>query len=218
MQSGALQQKAWELAARARVQNVPRLVPAALRAAGLQPQDERGIAAVLDAYNHANPVNILALRCVALHMAGGLHSGAATHAAAWQPPVEAKPLPPIINPQDMPQPVRELAMLLTDRGPSASPSTLWPSLYRHLAHWPAFLGYASVLVVPRFAEIDAAAATLRAQVEETARELAPRMTPPAEIEKPAAAQRERLQAAITQFTGRIPEMAVIGNLLQDALP
>jgi hypothetical protein len=72
--------------------------------------------------------------------------------------------------------------------------------------------------VPRFGEIDAAAATLRAQVEEAARELAARMTPPAEIEKPAAAQRERLQGAITQFTGRIPEMAVIGNLLQDALP
>jgi hypothetical protein len=217
MKSGALQQKAWELAARARVANVPRLVPAALRAAGLQPEDARGIAAVLDAYNHANPVNILAVRCVALHLAGAVRSASAPLATPWQPPAEARPLPPMIGPQEMAQPVRELAMLLTDRGPTAAPSTLWPSLYRHLAHWPAFLGYASVLVVPRFGEIDAAAAALRSQVEEAARELAARMTPPAHIDKPAAAQRERLQAAITQFTGRIPEMVVIGNLLQEAL-
>ena len=114
--------------------------------------------------------------------------------------------------------VRELALLLTDRGASAPPSTLWPSLYRHLAHWPAFLGYASVLVAPRFAEIDAVSARLRQQIEAAAAELATRMTPPPGLPAPAGEQRQRLQAAIDQFSPRIPEMVVIGGVLRRALP
>jgi hypothetical protein len=220
MRSGALQQRAWALAAQASAGAVPRLARPALRAVGLQRGDERGIAAVLDAYNRANPVNILAVRCIALHLAGAVPAAPTQQRAAsgWEPPPEPAALPPMIDPQAMVPAVRELAMLLTDRGPTATPSPLWPSLYRHLAHWPAFLGYASVLVMPRFDPIDAAATRLRAQMDEAARELAARMHAPAAFEKPAAAERARLQDAIDRFSSRIPEMVVIGGLLRSALP
>lgn len=216
LRSGALQRQAWALAAQARVDAVPP-APAALQAAGLGAEDRRAIGVVLAAYNRANPVNILALRCIALHLAGGMAVAGPPEPVPWEPPPAPGPLPPMIDPQAMTPDVRALAMLLTDRGPTATPSTLWPSLYRHLAHWPAFLAHASELVVPRFAAIDRAAALLRTQAESAARELAARTVAPPDIEPPAAAQRERLQAAITQFTGRIPEMVVIGKLLQEAL-
>lgn len=229
LRSGALQRRAWELAAQASIADVPRIPRPALRAVGLRRDDERAIGAVLDAYNRANPVNILAVRCIALHLAGAVtpltaHEPAAGdpatahEAAAWTPPATPAPLPAIIDPQAMSPAVRELAILLTDRVPTNSPSMLWPSLYRHLAHWPAFLGYASVLVLPRFAAIDAAAERLRARVDAAARELAAAMAPPAAIAMPAALQREQLQAAIGQFSRRIPEMVAIGAFLRAALP
>ena len=76
----------------------------------------------------------------------------------------------MVDPQAMDPAVRELAILLSNRGEAAPPSPLWPSLYRHLAHWPALLGYASVVVVPEFAAIDVVAARLRDQVDQAAAE------------------------------------------------
>lgn len=142
---------------------------------------------MLDAYNRANPVNMLVVGCVAQHLAGTVDMAAAAPPAfAWQPP--------------------------------AAPAPLWPSLYRHLTHWPAMLGYASVLVVPEFAAIDASAARLREQGARAAAELARRIVPPRGVAPPAAAQRAGLQSAIDRFSVRIPEMVVIGTLLRRALP
>lgn len=219
MRAGVLQQRAWQLAAGAQIPAERPIPRAALRAAGIACADETAIAAVLDAYNRANPVNIMAVRCLALHLTGRVPAApAARPLPDWQPPPPPAPLPPMIAPPAMTAAVRELALLLTDRGASAPPSTLWPSLYRHLAHWPAFLGYASVLVAPRFAEIDAAATRLRRQIEAAAADLAARMTPPPGQAAPVAEQRQRLQAAIDQFSPRIPEMVVIGGVLRRALP
>lgn len=158
MRAGVLQRKAWSLAQDAVIPHQPAIPAAALRAAGITPDDERHIADVLDAYNRANPVNIMAVRCLSLHLAG--KSSCAADAAswpAWEPPAAPAPLPPMIDPADMSPTVRDLVQLLTDRGRSAAPSPLWPSLYRHLAHWPAFLGYAAVVIPPAFDAIDAAA-------------------------------------------------------------
>jgi len=136
----------------------------------------------------------------------------------WQAPPVHEPLPPMIDPHAMTPTVRELAMLLTDRGDTASPSPLWPSLYRHLAHWPAFLGYASVIVAPRFDDVDLAAATLRRGVDAAARELAAGLAPAPDLAAPGAAERRRLRSVIEQFSDRIPEMVVIGAMLRRALP
>lgn len=218
LRSGELQRRAWQIAASALV-DAPAIPRAALRVAGIETRDERGIAAVLDAYNRANPVNILAVRCLALHLAGAVPEPAMSSALpSWEPPAMPDALPPMIDPHAMTATVRELAVLLTDRAVTAVPSPLWPSLYRHLAHWPAILGYASVLVVPRFDAIDAAAAVLRAQMDAAAAELAQRMSAPAGLPAPPVAERARLRDAIEQFSARIPEMVVIGCTLRRALP
>lgn len=218
--SGELQQRAWELATDAmRDEPVPAISRAALRAVGILASDETAIAAVLDAYNNANPVNILAVRCLALHLADAVRvTAAAAPLPAWTPPPVPAPLPPIIDPRAMTSDVRELVMLLTDLGSTTSPSTLWPSLYRHLAHWPAMLGYGSVLLVPRFARIDAMAAALRDRMDLAAGELAGHMSASAATPPPTSVEREQLQAAIDQFSQRIPEMVVIGGMLRRSLP
>ena len=219
MRAGAVQQQAWDLARAAAIPRQPAIPAAALRAAGLAPADERAIAAVLDAYNRANPVNITAVRCLSLHLAGAAGPAAdATSWPAWAPPPVHAPLPPMIDPAAMSPTVRELAQLLTDRGPTACPSTLWPSLYRHLAHWPAFLGYATVVVAPAFEAIDAAASRLQQQVEDAAGAIAGRLAPPRDLDAPAGEAARRVQAAIDQFSRRLPEMVVIGNVLRRALP
>lgn len=219
LRSGALQRQAWSIAERIELDSAPAIPRAALRAAGLDEGAERAIAAVLDAYNRANPVNFIALRCLVLHWAGGVQpAAAAPGAAGWEPPPAPEPLPPIVDPQAMSPAVRDLVLLLTDRGVAGAHSSLWPGLYRHLAHWPAFLGYAGVIVPPRFEAIDAAAAGLRRGIEAAATELAAGLHPPAGLPAPGAAEREGLQRAVAQFSQRIPEMVVIGTMLRRALP
>lgn len=219
MRAGLVQQQAWHLASTAVIAHDVTIPRAALRSVGIEADDERAIAAVLDAYNRANPVNLMAVRCLAWHLAGNVEPAPAAAALpVWQPPAPPGPLPPMIDPQAMTPTVRELALLLTDRSASSAPSPLWPSLYRHLAHWPAFLAYASVLIPPRFTEIDEATTRLRQQIDSAAAELARRMMPPRDLPAPAAEQRVQLQAAIDQFSPRIPEMVVIGGLLRRALP
>ena len=118
----------------------------------------------------------------------------------------------------MPPTVRAAAQLLIDRGSDAAPSTLWPSLYRHLAHWPAFLGFACVLVPPEFEAIDACVLRIRHETDKAAAVLAARLKAADGRLPPDGEQARQLQAAIEQFSGRIPEMIVIGNLLRGALP
>ena len=218
MRSGALQERAWQLAERARVPRQPAIPVAALRAAGIDEGAQHAIAQVLDAYNRANPVNIVAVRCLSLHLAGNVPRAGDGPSPAWQPPAAIPSLPAMVNPQAMTPVVRELAVLLTDRGATDAPSSLWPSLYRHLAHWPAFLGYAAVLVPPEFEAIDAAAARLRQQVDDAAATIATQLRASNSQPAPKDAQARQLQSAIAQFSRRIPEMVVIGNLLRGALP
>ena len=219
MRAGQVQERAWQLAAAAAIPG-DRVIPrAALRVAGIDAAGETAIVEVLDAYNRANPVNIMAVRCLAHHLAGTVRTSPdAASMPLWRPPTAPALLPPIVDPDAMDPAVRELVLLLTDRGDTRQPSPLWPSLYRHLAHWPAMLGYASVVVAPEFAAIDASAARLRTQVDDAACELAQRMVPSKGLAPPVAAQRERLQAAIDRFSVRIPEMVVIGGLLGRAMP
>ena len=219
MESGELPQQAWRIAADAAIPGVRGIPRAALRATGITPDDEAAIGAVLDAYNRANPVNILAVRCLALHPGGQPNAAGAPPAGpAWGPPSEPAALPTMMDRAAMSADTRALVLLLTDRNDGRTPSPLWPTLYRHLAHWPAMLAFAGVLVPPEFAAIDAAAARLRDQVEGTATGLARRLMPAPDIGAPAAAERAQLQLAIDRFSLRIPEMVVIGGLLRRALP
>lgn len=218
MLTGRVQQRAWEIAAAAVIPGNRAIPQAALRVVGIDAAAEAAIGHVLDAYNRANPVNMLVVGCLARHLAGQGGQAAAASAGRWQPPPAPLPLPSMVDPAAMTPAVRELVLLLTDRDEGRAPSPLWPSLYRHLANWPAMLGYASVVVVPEFAAIDAATARLHEQVAGASVDLARQTAPSADLVAPQAGERQRLQSAIDRFGSRIPEMVVIGGLLRRALP
>jgi len=219
MCDGSLQRRAWQLASAAIVARQPAIPRAALRACGIDAADERAIAAVLDAYNHANPVNIMVLRCLALHLAGEVEPIAGEPPMPpWLPPREVPPLPAMIDPQAMSREVRDLVLLLTNRHTGAADAALWPSLYRHLAHWPAMLGFASVLVLPALDAIDTVAGRLRRAIDASAVEFASRMVRPTDRVAPHGDQVTAMRAAIDLFSQRIPEMVVVGGLLRRALP
>jgi hypothetical protein len=218
LRAGALQQVAWELAERARIPRQPAIAVAALRVAGISEDDQRGITETLDGYNRANPVNIVMVRCLSLHLAGKAGVTRPKAWPQWQPPPAPPALPPMVHPGAMSSTVQALALLLTDRSPDAAPSSLWPSLYRHLAHWPAFLGYASLMVPPEFEAIDTAAARMRQQVDKASAALASCLVPASLWPAPSGQQLGQLQRALAQFSVRIPEMVVIGHLLRAALP
>jgi hypothetical protein len=219
MESGELPQRAWQLAAKVAIPRVATIPRAALRSVGIQAGDEDAIAAVLDAYNRANPVNILAVRCLAQHLRNEAPAASVLPPGpAWLPPLEPAPLPMMVNPAAMSAELRSLVLLLTDRDDGRAPSPLWPSLYRHLGHWPAMLAFAAVLVPPQFAAIDGSAAGLRGQVEDAAAEMSCSMAPAPSLPLPDAAERAKLLLAIERFSVRIPEMVVIGGLLRRALP
>ena len=87
MRSGHVQEQAWRLAQAVAVPAVHEIPRPALRVMGIGASDEASIIAVLEAYNRANPVNIVSLRCLAHHLAGGV--GRVMDAPvqpAWQPP------------------------------------------------------------------------------------------------------------------------------------
>ena len=218
MLTGQLQQRAWDMAAAAVIPGNRAISHAALRVAGIDAAAEGAIGQVLDAYNRSNPVNMLVVGCLARHLARQGGQAAPAPARHWQPPPAPLPLPAMVDPAAMTPAMRELVLLLTDRDEGRAPSPLWPSLYRHLANWPAMLGYASIVIVPEFAAIDAAVALLRQQVTGAAADFARQTAPSAVFVPPEAGERDRLQSAIDRFGSRIPEMVVIGGRLRRALP
>ena len=218
MRGGALQQIAWQLAEKTRIPRQPAIDFAALRAVGISEGDQLGIIDTLDGYNRANPVNFVMVRCLSLHLAGATGAPQPQAWSHWQPPPPPSALLPMINPEAMSPTVHALASLLTNRRSDAPPSSLLPSLYRHLAHWPAFLGYASVLVPPEFEAIDAASAKMRQQVDLACTSLTSQLVSAAGQAAPFGEQSAQLIKALEQFSTRIPEMVVIGNLLRAALP
>ncbi len=230
MRAGEVQRCAWTLAELAAPDDVPRLTHAALRAVGLGDAACRAIVDVLDAYNRANPVNIVALRCIAHRLraedddAAGASGAAPSVSAgdaplsAWSPPAALPALPAMIAPAAMSGDVRALVAVLTDRGRADAPSPLVPSLYRHLAHWPPMLALATAIVPPRYGEIDRAAARMRDAIEPAAARLAGRMRADPALPAPHAHARTALVEAIDRFTARIPEMVAIGALLRRSMP
>jgi hypothetical protein len=75
-----------------------------------------------------------------------------------------------------------------------------------------------VLVPPEFEAIDAASAQMRQQVDLACTSLTSQLVSAAGQPAPFGQQSAQLIKALEQFSTRIPEMVVIGNLLRAALP
>ena len=124
--------------------DLPPWPPEVFAAAGLGTADLEAITAVLASYDRGNTLNLSALGALAFAAPGGEGDGGLSGITGN--PVTAD-LPPLLDIADMDAPVRDLVFRLNMLG-ERDEGRILASLYRHLAHWPAFLALAWTVLAP----------------------------------------------------------------------
>lgn len=183
------------------------------------PADERTrVAEVVQVYNRGNRVNLQVLSAARLLIASDAPVGGGRPGAGGGAPAAvavAVSIPPLPRVDDLPAAARaEVEALAALHDPS---DPVVPSLYRHLALWPAILRPLRAALAPRFAEgrIAALRDSLLGVAEESAAALLPRLTPPGPF---PTEHRDAVLRVLEVFPGKlIAEMAGIGLMLDAEL-
>lgn len=215
--SGRLQEAAWRVARAVPLEPLLRLPRAALRAWGIDAVGENEIRVVLEAYNRANPENMLTILCVLRLIRGhtpGTHPGdALPRAGAWSPPTAPGPLLPMLDPESLPREVLDVLDLVAAPGNANAPRVV-QSLYRHFCHRPAFLAAIATLLHARLIDgsIDRGVKSLHVAMSAEAEAIAVSLAAP-------PAPDAGIEGVCARFSGTvIPQMIVVGRLLEEALP
>ncbi|RAI01599.1 hypothetical protein DLJ53_09250 [Acuticoccus sediminis] len=183
---------------------------------GLREEAVRSALAVVGSYNTANALNLVTLTALLRLIDVAAGEAAAERGPAATRPGASDPIPPIVAMDAMDEPTRHMVLALTrmgDVGPADS--GIVPSLYRHLAHWPPYLGLVLAVLVP----LDSSGLLKRAREElvEEARRMAEPLVDEALARGVASlpvAARAPLRSALETFTGyTIANMLPIGNTL-----
>ena len=210
--SGELQEAAWRIAREAPMQPLASISRPALEALGVDDAGLDQIRVVLQAYNRANPENMLTVLCV-LRLVEGRTAAVTKPARAWSPPPIPGPLVAMGDVTHMPREVGELLDLVAAPGAPGAPRVI-QSLYRHFLHRPAFLALAVTLLRQRFEDgsIERSVEAIRAAMSTMADEVVTGLSAP-------PAPHPGIRTVCERFGGAvIPQMIVVGALLERALP
>lgn len=118
-----------------------------LSAAGLTSTDVEQIEMILRSYARSNAMNIIAVGTLGAHLTGkaNIDLERPAHALpANEAPIVGK-MPALLSPDEMPPETRALIDALNAFG---GRQTILPTMYRHLAHWPAYLTLARDVLAP----------------------------------------------------------------------
>jgi len=209
--TGQLQEAAWNVAREVSLEPIAKMRRPALAAAGIDAAGMAEIHAVLEAYNRANPENMLTILC-ALRMLRGATASIPTRPRAWVPPPAPGPLPPMAHPDTYSPEVAALLDLVAAPGESGSPRVV-QSLYRHFVHRPAFLALAITLLRQRFDDgsIARSVSNTYARMSVAADDIVRTLSAP-------PAPHDTFRPTCERFSGAvIPEMIVVGRLLSESL-
>ena len=208
---GQLQEAAWRVARQAPLTPIAAIPRAALAPLGVDGEDLRGIRTVLGAYNRANPVNMLTILCV-LRLLRGHAPTRSPAARAWTPPPAHEGLPPMGDITALSPEVSALLDVVAAPGEPDSPRVV-QSLYRHYLHRPAFLALVVTLLRQRFDDgsIDASVGHVHEEMSAAADRIVEGVTAPPAPHAGVAPVCARFGASV------IPQMIVVGRLLEDAL-
>lgn len=210
--NGRLAQIAWQVARETTPADLlPRIEPRARPLLGISPDDVLTLRALADAYNRANPFNLLAVLTLLARLGdeAASQSDAPPRRMALPPPI-TRPLPPMTPPSEMSPDVR---WLLNDLrfGDTSQLDSVVPSLFRHLMPWPAYLAVLHVSLAPMYRDGRMAEATRRVQQRmaleagKLAREISPAKL---------LADNPPLRATMQRFAGGfIPMMIVVGGAM-----
>lgn len=210
--SGELQEQAWACARNAWVGPVPSLVGAM---PAIDRQEMARVIDVIDAYNRANPVNYMIVCVVRAAQSASAGTPAPAMAASlWTPPPRIGAIAPIPAMADLPTAVRALVDSFAKTATPGAP-VLVPTLYRHLAHWPALLEVVAREVQPRLAQEVFAPAirAFQAAANAAATALVARHGLCADPLLATPAMNE----VFARFGEVIPEMVVVGSFLRRLL-
>ena len=213
---GRIQQAAWDVA---RQETPRRLLPpvafAARPALGINAEDGAAILALAEAYNRANPVNLLGVKILLARLESAAPGEPAPSAAPWLPPSEiGRAIPAMTAPADLDPAIRTLLNDLRF-GDTGTIDPVVPSLYRHLTDWPAYLAVLHIGLSPLFKDgtmqraTDKVVGAMDAHAARLARQIDP---------VPVLAAEPALQATMRRFAGGvIPTMIVVGRAIADQM-
>lgn len=192
-----------------------RAIPAEVFAGlGLRADDLTAIRDVLAAYDYTNAMAMVALSALRARLDGNVQRDAQPAEPRPVPAARRTRLPRLLDLSDMPAETAALVMALNGFGTRRSGAVL-ASMYRHLAHWPSYLSFAWLLLVPLEADGRLAIAIQQAQRAALARadRLPIRLGGSAAPPPPALAA--RISTAIEPFVGDvIVKMLVICAFLR----
>jgi hypothetical protein len=210
--SGRLQETAWRIAREAPLEPIAAMPWAVLKNVGIDEAGLREVRVVLDAYNRANPENMLTVLCL-LRLLEGRTASSPVAAATWSPPPAPGPLVAMGDVARMAPELSDLLDLVAAPGEPGQPRVV-QSLYRHLLHRPAFLALAITLLRQRFDDgsIDASVASIGASMNAAAGRIVAGLSAPPAPHSGIGIACERFGGAV------IPQMIVVGRLLEGALP
>ncbi len=209
---GRLQEAAWRIAREAPLEPLAAIPREALTVLGVDDAGLAEIRVVIDAYERANPENMLSMLCL-LRLLGGARAAVSPAPRAWTPPPAAGPLVAMVDVAAMPTDVSALLDLVAAPGNAGGPRVV-QSLYRHFGHRPAFLALAVTLLRQRFEDgsIERSVSSLHASMNAAADDLARGLSAPPAPDPAIGAVCRRFAGAV------IPQMIVVGTLLARALP
>jgi hypothetical protein len=213
---GSVIREATTLHAELALPSTPSIPAEVFAGLGLLQDDLTAIRSVLAAYDHTNAMALVALSALRARLQGS--SPSASEAAEPMPVVAAPQvrLPRLLNLTDLSPSTATLVTTLNGLG-TRRPGAVLASMYRHLAHWPAYLSLAWLLLMPLNDDGQLTRAIDRAQrlARTRADRLLVRLGDSAT--SPSPALRAAISVALEPFVGDvIAKMVVICALLRQA--
>lgn len=213
---GTIEREAAVLRTSIAVPEFPAFPASVIAAAGLGEHDLNQIRTILAAYDRTNAMALIALSAVGCKIAGMPVDGDGAIVAGselpFAPPPELR-LPPLLSLSELSPATAELVLIMNRIGAKRDDAIL-ASMYRHLAHWPAYLALAWMMLAPLAAgtRLDGLIAHAIAQARASARGMIGRLPPPSTL---TPAVRADVSRALDRFGGDvIPKMVVIAALLR----
>lgn len=214
LRSGLLQETAWRITVDARLPALQPPTRPRLSRMGIDDAARDAVVTVLDAYNRANPVNMLCVNVLLARLMRPDGQALAPDVFLWDVPSPIGALPRMIAPAEMPRELRATLEGLSGLEPGTGAPTI-PSLYRHLVPWPGFIDWLAAALRPCISDgsVGRAVVAIQNRMSREAEALVVHVPPALALQAHPEAK-----TALTRFSSLIPEMIVIGRMLRETMP
>jgi hypothetical protein len=181
---------------------------------GITSRDRETLQSVLDTYNRMNPMNLLTIQ-LCLHVMEQRAEETSVAGREVAPPARLPDIPAAVALSSMSPDTKQLTQKLAKWIPTSAYGSITPTLYRHLANWPAFLKLAGGQILERLQDgsIQRSSERLLAASSAAAAKL-PTTSPAWSL---PGDQQTELKAATDPFFVCIPQLIVVGKLISESL-